>query len=242
MNGAVFYKGKQYSGIGTPSVGVIPILTSGVLIGQIISDGQVYNLYAPEDSGGGGGSEEGTMIAKFVDMNRVGNPMGISLDVGADIPSFTNTDSNNLIPIMTSDSTPSGTASASSTLSYEYPAWRAFDENTSYWIPSGDDESPYISYSWGSLITLSKIVICTYNNGPTSVQRTVTVQGLDSNDDWINCLDTGNDITLDFGSYKPIAHFIDLDGNDYKAIKVSGTGNWYTYGSYACMIEAIEAY
>lgn len=242
MNGAVFYKGKQYTGIGAPSVEVVPTLTSGVLIGQIMVNGQTYDLYAPDDGGGGGGSEEGTMIAKFTDVTRIGNPMGLSLDVEANFASFTNTDSNNLIPIMTSNSTPRGTASASSIFNSDYDAWKAFDGNTSYWLPGDNDESPYIQYSWGSLTTLSKMIICTYNNGSEGMSKTVTVQGLNASDNWVNCLDTGSNVTLNFGSYKPITYFIDLDGNDYKAIKISGTGDWYVYGLYACFIEAIEVY
>lgn len=232
-------------GGGGSSVEVIPELTSGVLIARILVDGTYYDIYAPEGGGGGGGSEEATMITSFTDMNRIANPYGNYLNAEMEFKSFIFpvSPSNKLIPNMTSNTAPSGVASASTELDNNHKAYRAFDGCVSYWLPLASDTEPYLQYSWDSeTVTLSKLEIGIYNDGNTVVTRTVTIEGLTDEDVWENCLQTGSTITLSFPIKVQKTQFFDLNGHSYKAIRMTGNEAWYVNGTYACLIESFNAY
>ncbi len=59
------------------------------------------------------------------------------------------------IPTMTGNTTPSGTASASTALSATYAAWKAMDDDTAtWWSTTAAGVTPcWLSYSWGNLNT-----------------------------------------------------------------------------------------
>lgn len=165
---------------------------------------------------------------------------------------------NNLIPYMTSNTAPSGIADASSSYasSSNYYPFRAMDgifsANNCYgWAAGNNDVGCWISYEWGDdkEVTFTKLWIQTYNDAgnyiPTDQQRTVTIEGLTNLDVWENCLDTGSQITLDFISRTPTNYFIDLNGQDYKAIRIKDINNndpWVITNTYACYINAIQVY
>ena len=233
-------------GGGGSSVEVIPELTSGVLIARILVDGSYYDIYAPEGGGGGGGSEEATMITSFTDMNRIANPYGNYLNAEMEFKLFSSPINpyNDLIPKMTSNTTPSGVASASTEVDRNHKAYMAFDGYVSYWLPLASDEAPYLKYEWesGTNVTFTKLEIGIYNDGTTEVSRTVTIEGLTDEDVWENCLQSGSYTTLSFPIKIQKPHFIDLNGHSYKAIRMTGNEAWYVQNVYACLIESFIVY
>jgi hypothetical protein len=56
---------------------------------------------------------------------------------------------DNLVPVMTSDTTPSGRVSASGVYPGGYDAWHAFDSDTSMWISAKNAPKTWIRYEWG---------------------------------------------------------------------------------------------
>ena len=64
------------------------------------------------------------------------------------------------VPTMTSDTTPSGVVSSSSTYnpsSHAWDAWKAFDSNDSTrWIAASDGDSQYIQYQFVSAVRINK--------------------------------------------------------------------------------------
>ena len=152
-----------------------------------------------------------------------------------------------LIPLMTSDTTPSGTVSYSSQFGSSYAGYMAFNQvqadismMTGGWLPSDSDSSPYLQYAWTSPKKLSKLWIETANNG-ASAQKTVSIEGYNGTS-WENCLKSGNTVTLDFtyGQYEEFE--IELNGNNYSAIKISGNEQWFYLNSTACTISRMQAY
>ena len=61
---------------------------------------------------------------------------------------------NASVPIMTSNTTPSGVASASAIVSATYDAYKAFDENSSTWWSSNTYSNQYVQYDFGEVIKL----------------------------------------------------------------------------------------
>ena len=71
---------------------------------------------------------------------------------------------NYSVPTMTSATTPSGTVSGS-TMNSSYPAWKAFDRNTStYASLSTSDKRGFVQYDFGSAVKISNFsFLCTWN-------------------------------------------------------------------------------
>lgn len=85
------------------------------------------------------------------------------------------------VPTMTSATTPSGQAFASTEYSASY-AWKAFDNNdTTYWNPTQRSTNNYIGYTFTSAKTIKCAKI--YQNGNTDTGRTFTIQAT-SNNTW----------------------------------------------------------
>lgn len=89
-----------------------------------------------------------------------------------------------LVPIMTSDNTPSGICIASTVLS-GYNAYKAFDgDNTSAWIPNNNATNNYVGYEFTSAQRVERVTatIMRGNWGGSVPSRTFKVQGY--SDDW----------------------------------------------------------
>ena len=157
-----------------------------------------------------------------------------------------------LIPVMTSNTTPSGVVSASSYLGGNFAAFMAFNgveaQSTMQqgWLASASDTAPYIQYEWDSPNFLGVLSIHTANNS-TTVSKTVTVEGLTQNDVWENCLASGSTVTLDFvyGTYGDncTKYDIFLNGNSYKGIRIKGNESFYGgTGKFACTFSEVQVY
>lgn len=109
----------------------------------------------------------------------------------------------NLIPVMTSNTTPSGIASASS-IFYDplYAPWKAFDGNneidtTSRWISSVDSEMPqWISYKFDApVIARNYYILPEIGYCEERAPKDFILQGSNNGTSWTN-LDTRSNITL----------------------------------------------
>ena len=152
-----------------------------------------------------------------------------------------------LIPLMTSDSTPSGVVSYSSQLGSSYAGYMAFNQTqadismmTGGWLPSDSDNAPYLQYEWTSPKKLSKLWLETANNGPTA-QKTIIIEGYNGTV-WENCLKTGSIVTVNFeyGRYNEFE--FELNGNNYSAIRIRGNESWLVLNSTACTISRMQVY
>ena len=84
---------------------------------------------------------------------------------------------NDLIPDMTSNSAPSGTASVSSEYSATYTAWKAMDDsNLSYWR-SSTPTNEWIEYEFASSIKINKYTMTAYSSSTTNAPNTWTFEG-----------------------------------------------------------------
>ena len=178
-----------------------------------------------------------------VTVNVSGGGASISTDFGG---------FNELIPVMTSDTAPSGTASASSALNSSFAAYRAFDGvNTQWemrggWLAAANDQAPWIQYVFDSLKNFSFLRIRTANNSTTAT-RSVTVEGLTASDVWENCLANGNSVSLEFrqNTYgnSCLDYQIALNGQQYKGLRISGNEAFYGgMNQYACTFDSIQIY
>lgn len=157
----------------------------------------------------------------------------------------------NVIPRMTSNTTPAGTASASSSLNGSFLPYFAFDRVAASgsmqggWLADSNDYTPWIRYDFASDVNLYALKIFTANNGGTAT-KTVTIEGL-VDGVWKNILDSGNTAELTFtqgtSGFNCVEHKIKLNGDLCSAIRIAGNERFY-YGpnQTACTFSEIEAY
>ena len=92
-----------------------------------------------------------------------------------------------LIPIMTSNTTPSGVASASSEYSTSYQAWRAFNGNISSsedrWASVANDSNCYLQYKFDSAVKANAIELMSFAG---HVDYNFTLQASNDESGWVN--------------------------------------------------------
>lgn len=145
-----------------------------------------------------------------------------------------------LIPLMTSDTTPSGTASASSVVATGYEAFKAFDRsNTTCWIPRANVSDNFIMYSWGASHTLNSITISTMSSN-AGLTLTFQILGQKSDDSFENCILEGSTTELVFPANSSLStKTIELNGGQYKAIKLF-TSSQMHFATYGCSIVEVQ--
>lgn len=110
--------------------------------------------------------------------------------VNADSPQafeIERSDSPNVIPIMTSNTAPSGVASASSEYSAVYPAWKAFDKSPGGWQTTAGT-SGWLAYEFAAAQTVIAYELTAFGSVPTRSPKTWTFEGWDGSG-WV-VLDT----------------------------------------------------
>lgn len=96
-----------------------------------------------------------------------------------------------LVPIMTSDTTPSGEAFASSVYDNIHRAWKAFNgtnkDSDDCWHISGTNTSGYIGYKF-TIPTCVESFSVTNRNKDNNIQapKTIQLQGSNDNSTWVN--------------------------------------------------------
>lgn len=101
--------------------------------------------------------------------------------------------SNNLIPTMTSNTSPSGIASASSNYGVNYDAWRAFDKTSTMWGSSNNTFPQWIAYEFNIPKAVSQYTIKA-DNWSTTPPYNWTFEGSNDGTTWTT-LDTRTNIT-----------------------------------------------
>jgi hypothetical protein len=94
------------------------------------------------------------------------NGFTVTIDQNINVDSLTNTAQTDpgLTPTMTSDTAPSGIVSASSILSSTYPAWRAFDKNTSTgWASNTSGPPQWLEYEFPSPTVVNRYILLATN-------------------------------------------------------------------------------
>lgn len=90
------------------------------------------------------------------------------------------------VPVMTSNTTPSGECFASS-VNTTYYAWKAFDnDNSTVWAPSTANLPQYIGYKFTSAVKIDSVRIYPYVYTSTPSVATFQVQGSNDNATWID--------------------------------------------------------
>lgn len=122
---------------------------------------------------------------------------------------------NTKVPTMTSNTTPSGVASASSELSSNYRAWGAFtDDATKYWACSSG-AGRWIQYEFASAVTINALYLTTMQQGVKKFK----VQG--SNDGFVSDThDLTSEISVDSVSGDTLFKYAILNDNAYKYYRV----------------------
>lgn len=89
----------------------------------------------------------------------------------------------NLVPIMTSNTTPSGEASASAEYSSDYKAFKAFDNNDGTRWASNGTTNQYIQYAFANPQEVKKILIRPYF-ATNSSAKNITIKCSNNGTDW----------------------------------------------------------
>lgn len=146
----------------------------------------------------------------------------------------------NLIPTMTSNTAPSGTATASaSTGSNISRAFYAFDGNIS---TSGDvyygtnfPKNVYTRYIWQNTVDISNIVFAfVYQSGGSGNWIDIALQVTYDGTTWTNI----NSQRILYGNTKTIYSFANLNLSNVKGIGLGATDSQSGYGSYFTEIQA----
>ncbi|MGV8111562.1 MAG: T9SS type A sorting domain-containing protein [Lentimicrobium sp.] len=115
----------------------------------------------------------------------------------------------NSIPVMTSNTSPSGVASASSNVANDYSAWKAFDGEdasgfNSRWISSPTQPLPqWLGYNFGQTGHVQSY--CIEPEISTSSPRSWHLQGFNGST-WVT-IDTRTNYTLNYWQTNPVTHF-----------------------------------
>ena len=152
--------------------------------------------------------------------------------------------SNNLIPVMTSNTSPSGVAASSSNYSNEYAPWKAFDGNNnsgtaSRWISSASASMPqWISYKFNLATYAGSYYILPETGGCADrAPKNFRLQGSNDNVNWTT-LDARTDINLSTWNGSGKTFNISNPGS-YKTYRLYVTA---TNGSPVVSIQKLELY
>lgn len=153
----------------------------------------------------------------------------------------------NLIPAMTSNTTPSGEASATSVLNTNFQAYMSMngiDCNISTlqgcWLARASDSKPCITYDFKGWVFADTLQLDLVNNGPT-VQKELFIEGSLNNTDWFNLLDDGYSITKTFTRSAHESFYTPLNWSKCRYIRIRCNEPLYGGANqYACGFNTIQ--
>ncbi|KZE65186.1 hypothetical protein AV545_04480 [Paenibacillus jamilae] len=124
--------------------------------------------------------------------------------------------SNNLIPTMTSNTTPSGAASASSEYGDRWKAWNAFDHMVDDygWVAANGNTTGWLCYKFPSSIRITRYTITMRSGSHAESPNTWTIEGSSDGAVW-SVLDTRSNISFstnlsqnfDFANYNFYSYY-----------------------------------
>jgi len=97
-------------------------------------------------------------------------------DATADLYKSAMTSPADQIPTMTSNTAPSGTASASSELSTSRQAWNALDDTTGFWVTNATTTG-WLQYNFASAITIARYTVASAATNPARTPKDWTFEG-----------------------------------------------------------------
>lgn len=102
----------------------------------------------------------------------------ILADLGSNAPANATGSCTNMVPFMTSATSPSGTVTSSGQLSSSYPAWKAFDSSISLWLSELYEAPAWIAYEFPAPRYIDRYSITFANGSLTSrAPKNWTFQG-----------------------------------------------------------------
>jgi len=152
---------------------------------------------------------------------------------------------DDLIPDMTSNTAPSGTASASDTIGGDRIAFRAFDDsnvdaNTDCWHSANVAHPHWVRYQFTSAKTIAKYTVSARDGG-TNAPEDFTFEGSDNGSDW-DVLDTisGEDT---WASQETKTYYVDTPASyTYYQLNISKSisgDNYVAVGEMEMMAEVL---
>lgn len=139
----------------------------------------------------------------------------------------------NLVPVMTSNTSPAGTASASSEWAF-HEAYKAFDHDYSTYYSTSSGSSGYLQYSFGTSKKVRSYRLTTSSQPQANVPKTWTLQGSSNGSDWVV-------LSSQSGLYYPgSSYYFNLSSTgDYTSYRLVITAN---NGAYSTSIGELELY
>ena len=141
---------------------------------------------------------------------------------------------NAKVPVMTSNTTPSGECSEAVSYGGNYPPYYAFDGNTSTkWVYGGSSTTTWIQYQFPSAITLAKMTFKGNTDSPYLVPTQIVVQGSNDGSTFTD-LKTITDIAADSSDHEVSIGAVDAP---YAYFRLLCTARSYSSAYYAQFCE-----
>ena len=153
------------------------------------------------------------------------------------------------IPIMISNTSPSGVASASSILGANFDAYMAFNGQSANlqtmnggWLASNSDSAPWLKYHFDSAVKFDSIKIETANNS-TATSKVIYIEGSNDGVTWENVLLNSESVTLIFALREYTNYTFNLNGESYTYLRLRGVEPFYNgTNQYACTFSKVQLY
>ena len=143
-----------------------------------------------------------------------------------------------LIPIMTSNTTPSGEVIYSSIHSSPYDAYKAFDgdDTTTRWNGSNSANQEYIGYHFTKPVCVKKVHLRIYvaGNPKTQMFKTGKIQGSNDGTDWtdLKSIEYENHTSVSTDYWDVDEELTNTDSYEY--YRILCTDSYYKYSNYNC--------
>ncbi|ASA25886.1 discoidin domain-containing protein [Paenibacillus donghaensis] len=139
----------------------------------------------------------------------------------------------NIVPVMTSNTSPAGTASASSEWAF-HEAYKAFDHDTSTYYSTSSGSTGYLQYRFGTSKRVTSYRLTTSSQPLANVPKTWTLQGSSNGGSWVVLSSQSN-------TYSPSSsyYFTLSSTGDYDSYRLVITAN---NGAYSTSVAELELY
>lgn len=146
-----------------------------------------------------------------------------------------------LVPVMTSNTTPSGVASASSYNSSGYEAYKAFDGNDStLWVPAAGSINNYVAYEFTSPVKAKLAYVLISKWQTQSDDRTFYIRGTNNTSSWTNL---GSFVVPRGASSGALAFAVELNNDtDYTYYSLYCAETMHVASAWSIQINTLQFY